>query len=67
MLLDNSLFNKIVMRRVHPDKNPLRGHEDTLFVKGLRDKLTQNTNAKNVANDKAHIIQSIVHKTTIGF
>jgi hypothetical protein len=70
VLLDNSKFNKFVMSRIHPDKNPFGAgvaHEDTLFVRELRGKFTADLDMEKLLGDAIAKANSMLHRASIGF
>jgi hypothetical protein len=64
VLRNDKLFNKIVMLRVHPDKNAgsVASSEDTAFVTGLKGKVSKSIDIKKLLYDRDYSLQSILQQ-----
>jgi hypothetical protein len=69
VLRDDRLFNKIIMRHVHPDKNigNPSSSEDTAFVVELKNKLSKDLDVKKLLYDKAYSLQSTLYELNLLF
>ena len=67
VLLNNKLFNKIILTKIHPDKNcnSKQSNQDTQFAQQLKDKINDNIAIKKLLDETIIQANTIIYKSTI--
>lgn len=65
----DSNFRKLVLLKLHPDKNlgKQESNEDFIFITSLREELSKPFDIQKYVNEKIQAVQPFIYKTNIGF